>query len=606
MKNEILSIGSLVLYKSYPAKVLDIGEKIDIEIKNGKKKKVREKDIILLHPGPISDFELDLDPQNTEEAWEILQGENPELRDLAELIFGCYSPKSAWSSWKLIEDGLYFSGSIDSIQVTTPNNFSEKLSLRKKKEKELEDWEIFRANIEKGNLLERDKKRLFDVERFALGTSDSSNILKKLGIKEKVEIAHKFLIDCKFWDVQKNPWPARSSINLNQVKLDVPIPSKQIRLDLTSLKSFAIDGETTEDPDDAISLDGKYIWVHIADVAAIVKPEGEIDAAARERSSNLYLPNFTRFMLPPKVTTQIALGLSSTSSALSIGFYFDGDTFHDIQVKPSKIKVTRETYTAVNQKISDEPFASLLEITSKYKQLREKQGAVSFDLPEASVKIIAGEVQVDIIDRGKSHDLVSNAMIMAGEAVAIFSQEQSIPIPYITQDEPEEVVKTNLLSDIFMYRKMFKPSKTSSMADRHFGLGLNSYCRSTSPLRRYADLLVHQQIRAFVTRDEVMKTEEINIRISQIDFLNSKIRKVERQSNLHFKLIYLSQNKSNIYEAVIVKLEERKAFVFIPELSLETKILKKENLDLNQTIFLQLVDVNIPSLEANFRQVKEK
>lgn len=606
MKNEILSIGSLVLYKSYPAKVLDIGEKIDIEIKNGKRKKVREKDIILLHPGPISDFELDLDPQNIEEAWEILQGENPELRDLAELIFGCYSPKSAWSSWKLIEDGLYFSGSIDSIQVTTPNNFSEKLSLRKKKEKELEDWEIFRANIEKGNLLERDKKRLFDVERFALGTSDSSNILKKLGIKEKVEIAHKFLIDCKFWDVQKNPWPARSSINLNQVKLDVPIPSKQIRLDLTSLKSFAIDGETTEDPDDAISLDGKYIWVHIADVAAIVKPEGEIDAAARERSSNLYLPNFTRFMLPPKVTTQIALGLSSTSSALSIGFYFDGDTFHDIQVKPSKIKVTRETYTAVNQKISDEPFASLLEITSKYKKLREKQGAVSFDLPEASVKIIAGEVQVDIIDRGKSHDLVSNAMIMAGEAVAIFSQEQSIPIPYITQDEPEEVVKTNLLSDIFMYRKMFKPSKTSSMADRHFGLGLNSYCRSTSPLRRYADLLVHQQVRAFVTRDEVMKTEEINIRISQIDFLNSKIRKVERQSNLHFKLIYLSQNKSNIYEAVIVKLEERKAFVFLPELSLETKILKKENLDLNQTIFLQLVDVNIPSLEANFRQVEEK
>ncbi len=606
MKNEILSIGSLVLYKSYPAKVLDIGEKIDIEIKNGKRKKVREKDIILLHPGPISDFELDLDPQNIEEAWEILQGENPELRDLAELIFGCYSPKSAWSSWKLIEDGLYFSGSIDSIQVTTPNNFSEKLSLRKKKEKELEDWEIFRANIEKGNLLERDKKRLFDVERFALGTSDSSNILKKLGIKEKVEIAHKFLIDCKFWDVQKNPWPARSSINLNQVKLDVPIPSKQIRLDLTSLKSFAIDGETTEDPDDAISLDGKYIWVHIADVAAIVKPEGEIDAAARERSSNLYLPNFTRFMLPPKVTTQIALGLSSTSSALSIGFYFDGDTFHDIQVKPSKIKVTRETYTAVNQKISDEPFASLLEITSKYKKLREKQGAVSFDLPEASVKIIAGEVQVDIIDRGKSHDLVSNAMIMAGEAVAIFSQEQSIPIPYITQDEPEEVVKTNLLSDIFMYRKMFKPSKTSSMADRHFGLGLNSYCRSTSPLRRYADLLVHQQVRAFVTRDEVMKTEEINIRISQIDFLNSKIRKVERQSNLHFKLIYLSQNKSNIYEAVIVKLEERKAFVFLPELSLETKILKKENLDLNQTIFLQLVDVNIPSLEANFRQVEKK
>tara|TARA_Y100001935_G_C17311560_1_gene516852 strand:- start:3719 stop:5539 length:1821 start_codon:yes stop_codon:yes gene_type:complete len=606
VKNEILSIGSLVLYKSYPAKVLDIGEKIDIEIKNGKRKKVREKDIILLHPGPISDFELDLDPQNIEEAWEILQGENPELRDLAELIFGCYSPKSAWSSWKLIEDGLYFSGSIDSIQVTTPNNFSEKLSLRKKKEKELEDWEIFRANIEKGNLLERDKKRLFDVERFALGTSDSSNILKKLGIKEKVEIAHKFLIDCKFWDVQKNPWPARSSINLNQVKLDVPIPSKQIRLDLTSLKSFAIDGETTEDPDDAISLDGKYIWVHIADVAAIVKPEGEIDAAARERSSNLYLPNFTRFMLPPKVTTQIALGLSSTSSALSIGFYFDGDTFHDIQVKPSKIKVTRETYTAVNQKISDEPFASLLEITSKYKKLREKQGAVSFDLPEASVKIIAGEVQVDIIDRGKSHDLVSNAMIMAGEAVAIFSQEQSIPIPYITQDEPEEVVKTNLLSDIFMYRKMFKPSKTSSMADRHFGLGLNSYCRSTSPLRRYADLLVHQQVRAFVTRDEVMKTEEINIRISQIDFLNSKIRKVERQSNLHFKLIYLSQNKSNIYEAVIVKLEERKAFVFLPELSLETKILKKENLDLNQTIFLQLVDVNIPSLEANFRQVEKK
>ena len=105
------------MYKIRPARVRTVAEKIEIELENGHTKRVRDKDIQLLHPGPVSDLNK-LSPRdgNVDEAWELLDGARTELKELSELLFDEFSPASAWAAWQLVADGLYFTGTPDAIQ----------------------------------------------------------------------------------------------------------------------------------------------------------------------------------------------------------------------------------------------------------------------------------------------------------------------------------------------------------------------------------------------------------------------------------------------------------------------------------------------------------
>jgi exoribonuclease-2 len=103
--------GSLVLYKNRPARVAHAGEKLEIELEEGKTLKVRSKDVVLLHPGPLHSLgELQSPTGEVETAWELLAGGTTSLAELAELIYGDYTPASAWAAWQLVTEGLYFRG----------------------------------------------------------------------------------------------------------------------------------------------------------------------------------------------------------------------------------------------------------------------------------------------------------------------------------------------------------------------------------------------------------------------------------------------------------------------------------------------------------------
>jgi exoribonuclease-2 len=113
---------SLVAYKNYPALVTAVGDKIDITIlgdagPDQRKIRVREKDIDLLHPGPVRDMDLST-PENADVrgAWELLEGSEVSLRELAELLYGAFSPAHAWSAYKLLREGLYFTGDIAALR----------------------------------------------------------------------------------------------------------------------------------------------------------------------------------------------------------------------------------------------------------------------------------------------------------------------------------------------------------------------------------------------------------------------------------------------------------------------------------------------------------
>ena len=146
--------GSLVLYKIHPALVGAVGDKIEIRLDGGKSRKVRPKDVRLLHPGPLDSLaRLQSPPQgNLEEAWELLQGEQPAFDELAELVYGDFTPASAWATWQLLQDGLYFSGDPEAIHVNDPERVAELQAERARREAEAAAWQGFLERVEAGRL----------------------------------------------------------------------------------------------------------------------------------------------------------------------------------------------------------------------------------------------------------------------------------------------------------------------------------------------------------------------------------------------------------------------------------------------------------------------
>jgi len=602
MSQNALKAGALVLYKSRPAVVTDIGEKITIQIEPKKAKRVRDKDIELLHSGPIADAsKLIAEPVDVEEAWELLEGDSCNLADLSDLLFGDFTPETAWSSWTAVVEGVHFSGSPAEITARSRDDIESDLEQIRQKQQEEEAKRRFFENIKNATLEEADCKRLSEVEMLALQTTDRSQILKQLDIKQTPESAHQFLINCGYWDKEYNPFPKRLQVALEQPDLPVPSLPHEDRLDLTHIQAWAIDDEGSEDPDDAISYHDGMLWVHVADVAALVPHDSELDMEARSRAANLYLPEGIIHMLPHGLTAELGLGLQEISPALSIGMRVDESArISEVKVVTSRIKVTRLTYADANTRLQ-ELMPEAKRICERFRQRRRANNAAEINLPEGSVRLVEGEVVIRPMDKLASRQMVADAMLMAGEAVAGFCLQNSIPIPYATQPEPEQIQQPEKMSEMFAYRRQFKASRTSLQPEAHFGLGLEQYTRCTSPLRRYQDLSVHQQLRAFIRGDSVLDETQLSEKLMSQDQLSGSIRRAERFSNQHWKLVFLQRNPQWQGQAVIVDKDERKASIIIPELAMETKIRTRENFQLDDTISVRVTGVDLPEQTAYFQ-----
>jgi exoribonuclease-2 len=590
------------VYKIHPAIVSSVGEKIEIQLDGGKSKRVRDKDVTLLHPGPLASLgALRTGEAAIDEAWELLEGETVALSDLAELLYGEYSPATAWGAWEVLRDGLYFEGGSAAIRRRSEAAVRQERETRESRQRAQQEWEQFLERVERAELVDEDRKRLAEVERVALGDAQQSRILAAHDLPVSPESAHKFLIRCGYWGPHENPWPRRAGARLGPLEIAAPDLPDEPRRDLTHLQAWAIDDAGNQDPDDAISIDGDRLWVHVADVAALVRPDGHIDQAARERSANLYLPERIHTMLPGALTDRLGLGLAERSPALSFGFCLDNGELTDIEIVPSWVCVQRVTYDEIDWRMHEQPFAAINEMTGAYRARRLARGAARIDLPETSVRVVGDEVVIRPLPKLASRDMVTDAMLMAGEAAARFAQANGIVIPYAMQPSPEEVRQPQGMAEMYAYRRLFKPSRASLEPEPHFGLGLDLYARATSPLRRYADLVVHQQLRAFMTGRALLSADQILERTAALDASSATIRRAERFSNQHWKMVYLSRNPGWQGEAVVVALEERKAVVIVPELALETRIRLSPDYSLDQTLKLAVREVDIPAQTAYFR-----
>jgi len=599
----MVSENSLVLYKSAPARVLVVADKIEIELAGGKTKRVRPKDVILLHPGPLRNLR-DLTPctGELEAAWELLAGGTTQLGELADLVYGEHTPRSAWATWQLIADGLYFSGTPAHVSARAPAAVAQELEMRAAKAAERSAREAFLQRAREGRWSAADEPILAEVERLATNKSTTSRAVRGLELPETAESAHRLLLRLGYWSEATNPYPARNQLELRPPELALPALPTEPRRDLTHLPAFAIDDEGNVDPDDAISVEGNRLWVHVADVAALIAPNSPADQEARARGANVYLPEGTTPMLPAAATSRLGLGLQEVSAALSFGIDLDPQGAIDgVEIVPSQVRVQRLSYSEATARLSQPPLAQLQGLVNTLRERRRAAGALFIDLPEVSIQVEAEAVTIRPLPPLAARAMVSECMLAAGAAAAQYALEHAIPVPFSTQAAPPPESFPPTPSGMYAQRRRLQRSQARAVPLPHAGLGLNCYTQATSPLRRYLDLVAHQQLRAHLSGAALLSEAEIVARIGSAVPGVDLIRATERAANRHWTLVYLLRQPNWQGTGILVDRNEERGTVIIEQLGLEARVRARGEPPLDSRLEVELTSVDLPALTAHFR-----
>lgn len=334
-----------------------------------------------------------------------------------------------------------------------------------------------------------------------------------------------------------------------------PAPAdKEQRVDLRKLPFVTIDGEDARDFDDAVycekGLLGKWkLWVAIADVSHYVKPGSALDVEAADRGNSVYFPERVVPMLPEALSNGLCslkpsvdrlamvCEMSLDKSGNVTGYQFYESVIHSH---------ARLTYTQVGQVLEqgahpDVPkkrVADLKRLHKLYSVLRaarKKRGAMDFDTVETRI-VFDEQRKIDAIVpvvRNDAHKLIEECMLCANVAAADFFEANGLPILYRVHEGPTEEKLENLRkflgelglnlgggqqpspldyqalleqvadrADASVIQTMLLRSLRQAVYQPenggHFGLNYEAYAHFTSPIRRYADLLVHRGIRHVV------------------------------------------------------------------------------------------------------------
>lgn len=626
---------SVVLYKNTVAVVNEIeADKYIIKYcsqpasPSGKKavyneQKVREKDLVVLHNGPVSSLKKLLSfsdekmSSQIEEVYELLQSdsstENQPLsfEEISEYARNAFVADESWAFYSALLNDVHFALSTEDFKngkiVFIPRSQEEIKQINQKKYEKEHESEIKAAFFErlKNRKLDlpSDAKYMGEVEAFALCKTEKSKVLAEAKIPQTVEKAHQLLIETGIWDITKNPYPTRYGFSFDSAREQLGKMPQEERLVLNDV-AYAIDGENSTDPDDAVSFDGKYLWVHVADPASSVEPDSSIDIAARDRGTTLYIPEGASRMLCESCLEDYALGLKNPSNALSFRIQLDEESqIVDCDVFKTSINVKRLTYAQAEQQKDSSELKVFFELARKNKIRREKNGAVTIQMPEVNIFVDKNtkKVTVEPDVKYESNEMVAECMILAGEAVARFAFKNQIPFPFVSQEKPDfpDNIPQGWAGSFAKIKCMRKRSVGITPAP-HAGLGVSFYSQVTSPLRRYGDLIAHQQLRAFIDKRHLLGKDEMLERVAAGDAASIAAKKASRFSDTHWKLVYLLQNPDNEYEGFCIDKRGNDALFLIPQLDMQTTIKNCMQIELNESKMLKIKKVDIPTQTADF------
>lgn len=415
------------------------------------------------------------------------------------------------------------------------------------------------------------------------------------------------------------------------------------RLDLRDELVVTIDPEDARDHDDALSLqrkaDGRWtLGVHIADVSHYVKRGSALDAEAHERGNSVYLPDRVIPMLPPKLSNGIC-SLKEGVDRLSQSVMFDIDSdgnIHSYEFRPSVIRsAARLTYKQalsviepkrnLGNMVESEPIRELLKnlwaVASRVRALRFINGSLDLDFPELKIYCDAKGFaeRIEKSENDISHQLVEEFMLLANEAVAAEIRRNEIPSIYRIHEDPDpekleeyrDFVMANgyhmgdptLKSEVqkilkrlsgkpeeYLLKlhllKSLKRAQYSTTPVGHYGLAKENYTHFTSPIRRYADLIVHRSLLRALRKQKKhfnRKSDEGSYDVATLEAIAGHCSitervadEAEKEAN-RLKLIEFFERKmkeggSDSFDALITEVKNFGLFVELPDFMLSGMI----------------------------------
>lgn len=425
-------------------------------------------------------------------------------------------------------------------------------------------------------------------------TTEVKSFLSEVGIKD-VEGAIEFLIKAGAWGQDEEPLIKRFSIRedfpekVNDELADILNEefSDDLLEDLTHLEIYSVDDENTEDIDDAVSIeettDGISIGVHIANVAAYVRKWSALDDEAARRGETIYLPEKRIHMFPPDlIKEKLSLIENTPRKALSLIAQYDNEyNLKKFTFVNSKINVKKNiTYAEAKDYLDNDPrWIKLRDLAQKLRQDRLDAGALIIQLPQLKIRI--GENSQIIIEKNYmktvGHRVIAELMILMNTLAGKFLKERELPAIYRSQPEPisEDARDHDESNPLYPTRvvKYLRAPKVGLTPEPHRSLGLEVYTQVTSPIRRYADLVMQRQIVSELESNEpCYSDDEIENLYPKIDIGIRDKRTVEKSREKYWLYKYLEQHKGEVIEGVISSIANSRASVYIPDYLFEMQI----------------------------------
>lgn len=394
------------------------------------------------------------------------------------------------------------------------------------------------------------------------------------------------------------------------------------RRDMRDVTTFTIDPLDAKDFDDALSFkrleNGNLeIGVHIADVSHYVQPGMAMDAEALKRSNSVYLVDRVVPMLPEQLSN-MACSLRPNEDKYSFSAVFEMDEhgkifnqwFGKTVIHSNRRFSYEDAQEIIEGKDGDfkEEILILDKIAKGYRGKRLKKGALAIESEE--MRFVLDENghpdQVIIKTSKDAHKLIEEFMLLANRKVAEFigmrkKGEDTIPFIYRVHDKPDlakielfkvfidkfgyeletsdvETVSKSinaLLNDI---RYSNEYSLIQSMAIRsmakatyettnigHYGLAFEHYTHFTSPIRRYADLVVHRILQEELTHKKHIYGSNLNDVCKRVSRMERKAVDAERESTKYFQTIYVLDHVGEVFTGTVSGIAEFGLFVKMDE-----------------------------------------
>jgi len=558
--------------------------------------------------------------------WSLLESEEAgySAEEIAEFIFSTpiSDDESAAVNRVLLSDRLYFQAKDSMFYARSAESVdARRIDLQKEAERERRLAEGARwvgavyARKQNVSPIEFREELIQELKNYALFGQEAKEspfvkeLLKLAAVPPTPQSAFRVLVRLGVWREDENLLLHEYDISsefppdaMKQAELLIESSSAGAagneREDLTGLDVFTVDSPLTRDYDDALSVrelgNGLFeVGIHISDAAELVLQGTPLDREAEARASSIYLPDELVAMLPPSLSEGI-LSLKAGEDRLALSFLISIDSEANIsetKICQSVVRIRSQlTYQDVNDRIDeDSKLKALYELALQLRQKRLDAGAVILPLPEIQVYVNSARmIQIASYDKeSPSQILVSEWMIAANAAAAAYLVQRHMPALYRSQaecrPETEFVQSEHELFPIYRQRRLFARAELATEPKPHCSLAIAHYTTITSPIRRYADLVVQRQLKhALATGAGLYSKQQLNELIGPLSVAQARVFTIQRKWTRYWILKYIEQEDIENLNALVLDKNARYAHLLVPDFLLEANAPVPENAKFNQ------------------------